>query len=175
MQTHRHFSLVNPLPLANHGRHARSNRRPPNRPRPISPPGHTKISIMVTTSAPSVPRKLQDVRVVSGRAEHAGPSSILDASRSGQQTRAQQRHDNRLRTEKCLLPGNGVVRDAICPRIFCPRTSTAGVRKSLNHDQRLVYHPFLVARLVLAHDCFPNPAHTPVVRPAMPVLVRPVA
>ena len=153
------FSQANPSPLANHDHRARSSRKHLNPPHPISPPGHTRISIMVTTSAPFALKTSQGVHGAFGRAEHAGLCSIWAASRSGQQTRVRLQRDSRLRTEKYLLQGSGAAPAATYQRTPYPRTSTVGARRSWIRAQHPAYHHSRVARLAHDPDFFLSPVH----------------
>ena len=174
-QTHLPFSQANRFLSASHDRQNKSSHKPQSRRRPILPLEHTRTLTTAITSAPSVQRTLRDERGASGRVGHVGQYSTWDASRNGQPTRAQQRRDNKPKTERRPHRGNGVVQDAICQRTFCQRISTAGVRRSWTLVPHLVYPRFHVDRLVRDHGSFPSLVHTPVVRRAMLGPVRPVA
>jgi hypothetical protein len=163
------------LPRARHDHHARSNRKPRSRSHQTLPLERTKTLTTVTTNVPSAPRRSRGVHAASGRAGHAGPCSTWAVSRSGPPTRDQWLRDNKLKMEKCLLRGNGAALVAICPRTFCPRTSTAGVRRNRILGQRLAYRPSRVVRPAPDRVSFPRSAHTPVARRAMPAPARLVA
>jgi hypothetical protein len=172
-QTRPPFSQANPSPLANRDRRVKSSPRLPSRPHPTSPPEHTRISIMGTTSAQSAPKKLRGVHAVSGRVERAGLYFIWAASRSGLQMRARQQRDSRLKTERLLLLDSGAVPAAIYQRILCPRTSTVGARRNWIRDQHPVCHHSRVVKLAHDPEFFPSPVHTPVARRVMPARVLP--
>ena len=168
-------SQANPSPLANHDRRARSSRKHPNPPRLTSPPGHTRISIMVITNVPFALKTSQGVHGGYGRAEHAGPCSTWAASRSGQQMRVRLQRDSRLKMGRRLLRGSGAAPAATYQRTLYPRTSTVGARRSWIRAQHPVYHHSRVARLAHDPDFSPSPVHTLAARRVMPAPVLRVA
>lgn len=84
---------------------------------------------MVNTSAQSAPMMSKGTPRP-GPAEHAGRSFTSDASRNGLQTKARRWLNVKLQMARCLLLGNGDVRAAISPKMFCRRLSLAGAKKN---------------------------------------------
>lgn len=121
---------ANPSHHANNARRAKRNPNYPSPPHRTSRRGPRRTLTTDITSVLSAQKKSGGIRVACGRVEHAGLSSIWAASRNGRPTRAPLLLDNRQRMARCHLRGNGVVLDAICRRMSCPRTSIAGARRS---------------------------------------------
>ena len=140
-------SQANLLLHASHDRRVRRNRKLLNLQHPTSPLGPTKISITATTNVLFVLRISRGTREEFGPAELAGPCSILVVSRSGRRTRVRPQHANRLRMVSCRLQGNGAVLGVIFLKMFCPKTSIAGVRRSSTPRLYQDCRPFHADRL----------------------------